>query len=86
MIEQKEYVLPSTRRLDQVVRCGFILRGTTLSAWSKARGISHDKAQRILVGLYKSDDGEILKLDMIRDAGVTEVGGSVEKDYKIIKI
>ena len=69
---KKEYVLPKSLSLDKSVRCGFILRGTTLSAWSRARGISPDKAQRILVGLYKSADGDSIKLDMIRDSGVTE--------------
>jgi len=54
------------------IRAGFALKGTSLHAWCKVRGIKHQNARKAIVGEWTGPKASALVTEILQAAGVDE--------------
>ena len=60
-------------QLIREIRAGFILRGTTLAAWSREQGMDASLVRQAIYGTWAGPKGRAVKANVLRAAGVKEV-------------
>ena len=56
--------------LMQQVRAGFVLQGTTFSAWCKANQISQYNARDAVIGSWNGPKGKALRAQIVKASGM----------------
>jgi gp16 family phage-associated protein len=60
------------KHLVQQVRAGFILRGTTMSAWARQNGLDPSTVRQALYGTWNGPKGRAVRAKVLKAAGVQE--------------
>ncbi|MEJ1341202.1 MAG: hypothetical protein RPU14_03890 [Candidatus Sedimenticola sp. (ex Thyasira tokunagai)] len=53
------------------VRAGFIIQGTTFSAWCRKHGVNNGNARAALIGSWDGPKGRALRVELLDASGVT---------------
>lgn len=60
------------RERQRRVRAGFVVQGTSLTAWCKERGVKHQNARKALDEEWTGPKAKTLVAEILEAAGVTE--------------
>lgn len=64
-------LIPS-RDLYNRVRAGFVMQGSSLSAWCNLHGVKHQNILHCLVGSWNGPKSQALREQVVVDAGICE--------------
>jgi len=70
--------MPSVE-LYNMVRAGFVVRGTTLNSWCRNQGISMGNARDCLLGSWNGPKGRELRARIVKDSGISSPSSAVAK-------
>lgn len=59
-----------TEERQRRVRAGFVVQGTSLTAWCRARGVKHQNARKALAGEWKGPKASALIREILQAAGL----------------
>lgn len=54
------------------IRAGFVVKGTSFTAWCAARGVKHQNALKAIKGEWTGPKAELLVAELLQAAGVVE--------------
>lgn len=57
--------------LYNMVRAGFVARGTTLHGWCRSQGISMGNARDCLLGAWNGPKGREMRTRLIKESGIS---------------
>lgn len=66
------------RDLYNRVRAGFILKGSSLTAWCNANGVKQQNALHCLIGSWDGPKSKELRKKMVFDSGITSASSVFE--------
>lgn len=69
--------------LYNMVRAGFVVRGTTLHGWCRNQGISMGNARDCLLGAWNGPKGRELRMRLVEESGIASSTSVVSQMQRV---
>lgn len=66
------YITDHALERHRRIRAGFVVKGTSFTAWCEARGVKHQNALKAVMGEWTGPKAEQLVAELLQASGVME--------------